>query len=84
MPARHASSLDSRNFRLLGLGAMPEWEYRTLDLNDLPRKTEVVDVLNNAGENGWELVTITPNQIAYLAPRRELRILSGINDLEKS
>jgi hypothetical protein len=63
---------------------MPEWEYRTLDLNDLPRKTEVVDVLNNAGENGWELVTITPNQIAYLAPRRELRILSGINDLEKS
>jgi hypothetical protein len=45
---------------------MPEWEYLTVDLNDLPRKTDAVDVLNDAGENGWELVTITPNQIAYL------------------
>ena len=45
---------------------MPEWEYRTLDLNDLPRKTEALDVLNDAGEVGWELVTIAPNQIAYL------------------
>jgi hypothetical protein len=39
---------------------MPEWEYRTLDLN------EGVDVLNDAGDEGWELVIITPNQIAYL------------------
>jgi hypothetical protein len=45
---------------------MPEWEYRTLDLNDLPRKTEAVDVLNDVGEEGWEFVIITPNQIAYL------------------
>ena len=45
---------------------MPEWEYRTLDLNDLPRKMEAVDVLNDAGDEGWELVIITPNQIAYL------------------
>jgi len=45
---------------------MPEWEYRTLDLNDLPRKMEALDVLNDAGEKGWELVIITPNQIAYL------------------
>jgi Domain of unknown function (DUF4177) len=52
---------------------MREWEYRTLDLNDLPRKTEVVDVLNDAGENGWELVTITPNQIAYLKREAEKR-----------
>jgi hypothetical protein len=41
---------------------MPEWEYRTLDLNDLPRKTEAVDDLNDAGEDGWELVIISPNQ----------------------
>ena len=45
---------------------MPEWEYRTLDLNDLPRKMEAVDVLNDAGDEGWELVIITPNQVAYL------------------
>ena len=56
----------ARDFLRLGLGAMPEWEYLTIDLNDLPRKTEGVDVLNDAGEDGWELVTITPNQIAYL------------------
>jgi hypothetical protein len=45
---------------------MPEWEYRTLDLNDFPRQTEGLDVLNDAGEEGWELVIIMPNQIAYL------------------
>ena len=45
---------------------MAEWEYRTLDLNDLPRKMEGLDILNDAGEEGWELVTIMPNQIAYL------------------
>jgi hypothetical protein len=56
----------TRDFLHLGLGAMPEWEYLTIDLNDLPRKTEAIDVLNDAGEQGWDLVIITANQIAYL------------------
>ena len=45
---------------------MPEWEYVTVSLSDLPVKTRAVDVLNDAGEQGWELVTITSNNIAYL------------------
>jgi hypothetical protein len=45
---------------------MPEWEYVTVSLSDLPVKTLPVDVLNDAGEQGWELVTITSNNIAYL------------------
>ena len=45
---------------------MPEWEYITVSLNDRSPKTLRVDVLNDAGEEGWVLVRITPNQIAYL------------------
>jgi hypothetical protein len=28
---------------------MHEWEYREVDLNDLPRKTENIDLLNDEG-----------------------------------
>ena len=45
---------------------MAEWEYRKIDLNQVPRKTDEVDVLCDAGEEGWELVTILPNNVAYL------------------
>ena len=49
---------------------MPEWEYRTVRLSDLPRRTEEIDLLNDAGEYGWELVNITPKNVAYM--RRQL------------
>jgi hypothetical protein len=55
---------------------MPEWEYITLDLSDLPRRTTVLDLLNDAGKQGWELVFITSNNIAYLKrqlPKRPSR-----------
>jgi hypothetical protein len=55
---------------------MPEWQYITLDPNDLPRRTTVLDFLNDAGKDGWELVMITTNHIAYLKrqlPRRSSR-----------
>ena len=45
---------------------MPQWEYRKVDLNDLPRKRSDIDVLNDAGDVGWEIVAITSNAIAYL------------------
>lgn len=45
---------------------MRQWEYRKLDLNQLPRKSNDVDLLNDAGEEGWELVGITSNNMAYL------------------
>jgi hypothetical protein len=51
---------------------MPQWEYLRLDLSDTPRRGEEVDVLNNAGREGWELVTITNNGIAIL--KREIAL----------
>jgi Domain of unknown function (DUF4177) len=45
---------------------MNQWEYQKLDLNDLPRKADDIDVLNDAGKDGWELVAITANNVAIL------------------
>ena len=45
---------------------MPEWEYSRINLNEVPRRTDDIDLLNNAGKEGWELVTITTNNIAFL------------------
>jgi hypothetical protein len=44
---------------------VPQWEYIKLDLNDLPRNTKEIELLNDAGKDGWELVAIL-NGIAYL------------------
>jgi hypothetical protein len=45
---------------------MPQWEYDVIDLNELPRRTSVVDVLNEAGSKGWELISIGPLNLAIL------------------
>ena len=45
---------------------MQRWEYHTLNLNEVPRKRDGIDLLADAGEEGWELVHITTNNIAYL------------------
>ena len=37
-----------------------------INLNELLRKTDDIDVLTDAGAKGWELVAIAPNNIAYL------------------
>jgi hypothetical protein len=50
---------------------MPDWEYRKIDLNALPRNTSEVDLLNIVGNDGWELVNITLNNIAYF--KRQIR-----------
>jgi len=50
--------------------AVTEWGYRKIDLNQLPRKTDEIDALCKAGEDGWELVVILANNVAYL--KREL------------
>jgi hypothetical protein len=42
---------------------MPEWEYVTISLSNLPVKPRPVDVLNDAGGQGWQLVAITTNNI---------------------
>lgn len=45
---------------------MPQWEYRRLDLNDAPRRSDDIDVLNRAGSEGWELVSVTSTGVAYV------------------
>ena len=52
-------------------GVVPEWEYRKIDLNERPRMTDEIHLLGDAGKNGWELVQITANSIAYLKRRVE-------------
>jgi hypothetical protein len=50
---------------------MREWEYREINLSDLPRKISELNLLDQAGEDGWELVVITQKKMAYL--KREKR-----------
>ena len=45
---------------------MPQWEYRKIPLIEAPSGGGNIDILNDAGEEGWELVVITTNNIAYL------------------
>lgn len=50
---------------------MPKWEYRKIDLTESVRRGrgQLVDdmvLLNEAGQEGWELVGITPAGKAYL------------------
>ena len=45
---------------------MVRWEYLTLDLANLPGRIDEIDVLNDAGEEGWELIAIMTNKVAYL------------------
>jgi len=45
---------------------MPQWQYRAIYLNETPRGSDEIDVLNKAGGEGWELVGVTTNNIAYL------------------
>ena len=45
---------------------MRQWEYRKINLNDTGRKTDDIDLLDNAGKSGWELVGIATNNVAYL------------------
>lgn len=45
---------------------MGEWEYKKINLSDAPRRRDEIDLLNDAGQEGWELVSITSNSMAYL------------------
>jgi DNA-binding protein H-NS len=41
------------------------WEYTKIALNETRRKEDSLDLLLKAGESGWELVTLTANNVAY-------------------
>lgn len=44
---------------------MRRWEYKKLALNEAPRRGDEIDLLCDAGDNGWELAVL-PNGVAYL------------------
>jgi hypothetical protein len=46
-----------------------KWEFKIV-LSELPRRGDDIDLLCDAGEEGWELVGVLPNGIAYL--KREI------------
>jgi hypothetical protein len=43
-----------------------EWQYRKILLNDHVRNGDDIELLCAAGKQGWELIAITPNSVAYL------------------
>jgi hypothetical protein len=45
---------------------MTDWEYRKIDLNQQRPRSDELFMLHAAGAEGWELVGITSNNIAYL------------------
>jgi hypothetical protein len=45
---------------------MRRWEYKKLALNEAPRRGDEIDLLCDAGDDGWELVAVLPNGVAYL------------------
>lgn len=45
---------------------MRTWEYKKIALNEAPRRGDDIDLLCDAGEQGWELVAVLPNGVAYL------------------
>ena len=58
---------------------MKQWEYRKIALSEVSRRRDEIDLLCDAGEEGWELVTILPNNIAYL--KRE--VVTSASDAEE-
>jgi H-NS histone C-terminal domain len=45
---------------------MSHWEYRKIALNEPARSGDEIDVLCEVGLDGWELVAVLPNNMAYL------------------
>jgi hypothetical protein len=56
------------------------WEYLKINLNELPRGNDAIDVLCKAGQDEWELVVIVANNIAYL--KRQLEDATGPTAVE--
>ena len=61
----------------LGGQDVRRWEYKKIALNETSRKCDEIDLLCDAGEDGWELVAVLANGVAYL--KREI-VSSALGD----
>jgi hypothetical protein len=59
---------------------MMHWEYHKIDLNQVRRRGDVLDLLDDAGKDGWELVVIVPNNLAYFKRAVEQRAAAQKSD----
>jgi hypothetical protein len=50
-----------------------KWEYKKIALNETRHREDALDLLLDAGKNGWELVTLTANNVAYFKRPSEER-----------
>ena len=50
---------------------MSQWEHLIVDLNTVSAKSSDVELLDALGQERWELITITPNKMAYLKRRTQ-------------
>lgn len=57
---------------------MTEWEYRKFDLNQQGPRSDELDMLNTAGAEGWELISITSTNIAYL--KRPIEVVAVLSE----
>jgi FMN phosphatase YigB (HAD superfamily) len=65
-PATPEIQINERLRRRLEGSPMAPREYLTIDLANLPPKTDELDLLDDAGKDGWKLTSITNNQCQRL------------------
>src|SRR5262245_45492134 len=70
--------------RIHGRRAVPDWQYRKLQQNQHAPRRDELDMLNAAGAEGWELVGITSNNVAYLKREIEPETCAGLSSTAAS
>ena len=62
----HPSHCTSATYSVFAHLAVLLQANRKINLNEVPRRTDDIRLLSDAGHDDWELVAITANSIAYL------------------
>ena len=65
-PTMHSSPTTTFRQATVREMTMSQWEYQKLDLNNVPTRSDDINLLNDVGKAGWEVIAITANNIVYL------------------
>ncbi len=63
---------------------MRTWEYKKIALNEGSRRGDDIDLLSDAGEQGWELVAVLPHGVAYLKREVVQRAVESVGQSEEN